>query len=142
MSGERPGHRNADGVWIADPHPGHYDARGRWIRGPVMGYYDARGRWVATSAAQQRADARPYSGSRWTGARDDTRARSAWLDRRIRQSMADRSLSRSDGDYAVRSLSAIRRDDEDMRRDNGQLSQGEHIQILARLDDLSREINR
>ena len=139
VSGQRPGTRNEDGVWVTDPQAGHYDQNGRWVRGQVMGYYDARGRWIATSAQQQSSSG--YNRPGWSGAREDTRAREAWFDQRIRQAINDRTISRSDGDYALRTLAAIKRDDEDMRRQDDGLSPDDQNQILARLDDLAREVN-
>lgn len=140
IRGQNPGRNNADGVWVADPHPGYYDTQGRWVRGPVTGYYDGRGRWVTTAAApRDRGERRQSYG--WMGAEDDTRAREAWFDRRIRQLIDDRALSRSDGAYALRALDDIREDDRDMRQNGGGFRRDEQRQIQDRLDTLARELN-
>ena len=138
--GQQPGRRNGQGVWVADPQPGYYDSRGQWVRGPVTGYYDGRGRWVTTSAAPPDRDERRQSYG-WMGRQDDTRAREAWFDRRIRQLIDNRNLSRSDGNYALRALDDIRQDDQDMRGRDGDLNRDEVRDIQNRLDTLGRELN-
>ena len=55
--------------------------------------------------------------------------------------MANRSITTNDGAYALRSLDAIRRDDQAQRRDDGTLTREDQRDIVSRLDDLSREIN-
>jgi len=55
--------------------------------------------------------------------------------------MANRTITTNDGAYALRSLDAIRRDDEAQRRNDGSLTREDQSDIISRLDDLSREIN-
>ena len=135
------GYYSENGTWVTGSATGHYDAQRRWVAGPVTGYYNTRGQWIATSAAAQE-NARPGRRPSWIGDRDDTRGREIWFDQGIRRSMANRSITTNDGAYALRSLDAIRRDDEAQRRNDGTLASEDQSDIISRLDDLSREINR
>lgn len=142
MAGQASGHRDARGMWIADAQPGYYDQGGRWRAGEVRGYYDTGGRWIPTAASAgiHGSDVAYQGRGTWTGAPADIRARTAWLDQRIRRGLDDGSLNRGEGKRALRTLNDIRRDEAGMRHDNGQLSQRDELRIQARLDTLSNSV--
>jgi hypothetical protein len=141
MQGQADGHRDANGRWVADVQTGYYDASGRWRAGPVMGYYDGNGRWIATSAsAGAYGQQASYEGrSNWRDAPRDVRERAAWLDQRIQLGRNDGSLTRREASDAMRSLNAIRQQDQAMRR-HGQLRGRDEAIIQAKLDDLNSRI--
>lgn len=138
MAGQANG-RLENGVWIEAAQPGYYD-NGRWRAGEVTGYYDTQGRWIGTSA--QRAQPVVYQQGRtlWDGAPSDARGRQAWLDQRIRQGINDGTLTRNNGDEALRSLNEVRRQEANMRHDRGRLSRRDEATILARLDIVGNNI--
>lgn len=142
VEGQASGHRDARGVWVADAQPGYYDTNGRWRAGQAVGYYDAQGRWIATtpSANGQGYNANYQSRANWSGAPTDVHSRAAWLGQRIRRSLDDGSLTRSEGKRALRTLNNIRRDEANMRHDNGRLDQTNEMRIQAKLDNLSSGI--
>jgi hypothetical protein len=142
MSGQPSGHRDQQGVWVADAEPGYYDTNGRWRAGQAVGYYDTQGRWIATarSAADQGYNSAYQNSSNWAGAPTDFHARAAWLDQRIRTSLDDGSLSHTDGKRALRSLNDIRREEQHLRRYNGQLTQRDDARLQAKLDNLGANI--
>lgn len=103
LAGQSSGRRDANGLWISDPQPGYYD-NGRWVRGETQGYYDARGRWVSLDAQMSRVDyATPETG--------DLGDRIARIEERIRRGMANGSMSRMEGNQALRTVDALRRDE-------------------------------
>ena len=152
IRGEALGHRDADGRWIADPQPGHWDSDGRWHPGQAVGYYDGRGRWVSTSDTgtvqvisngpvpnpESMGDHRHGA---WNGDRSDTLTREAWLDSRIRQDASNGSLSRRQARSALRTLNAIRQDDQSMRGRDGSLNERAQARIQLRLDRLARSVH-
>ncbi len=150
MSGDASGHRDERGMWIADPQPGYYDENGRWRAGQATGYYDTRGRWTSTSGmtsvvvVSNGPVANPGYGDRrddrWADAGQDTQAREAWLDRRIRAASANGRLDRREARRAMYTLSSIRNDDARMRRRHGQLSERGQMEIQQRLDALATSV--
>lgn len=142
ISGQPSGHRDARGVWVADAQPGYYDENGRWRSGQVTGYYDTQGRWIGTTlaATDQSYNSSYQTRSTWTGAPQDFRARTAWLDQRIRNSLDDGSLSHAEGKRALRNLNNIRREEMRLRHYNGRLDQRDEMRIQAKLDSLGAGI--
>ena len=132
--GER---HDANGDQSTQYQAGYYDTNGHWRAGQARGYYDADGRWTATEADGDRAA--NDSGGR-DGSRHDIATRVSWLDSRIHRDLSDGSLSRYDGAQAMRTLSAIRRQEAGMRHYNGRLSPRGERYIQARLDTLSRSL--
>lgn len=154
VAGSASGHYDSRGRWIAGPATGRYDANGRWMagrpagvsevqpgyydngqwrRGPVTGYYDARGRWVAV-------DAYDNDDGRRANAQLDIPERQAKLDERIRRGLNDGTLTRSEGDRALRSLAAISREERSLRRRGGELRPRDRTMILSKLDTLSDDV--
>ncbi|TAJ74734.1 MAG: glycine zipper 2TM domain-containing protein [Phenylobacterium sp.] len=161
------GYYAADGRWVAGAASGHYDTRGRWIAGPATGSYDANGRWMPGRAARA-SDLQPgyYDNGQWrrgevTGYYDargrwitveatnngrhanaptDIAGRQAWLDERIRRGLNDGTLTRSEGDRALRTLAAIGREERSLRRRSGDLRERDRTMILAKLDTLSDDV--
>ena len=138
MAGEAMGHRDANGVWVADAQPGYYDSNGRWRAGPATGYYDTQGRWVATAASAGAYGSQANYES--TDGRRDVRSREAWLEQRIQRNVNDGSLSRYDGDRALRELTSIRHEEKRMSRRHGQLRGRDEAYIQAKLDNLSARV--
>lgn len=141
------GYYDTNGAWHAtaverSAAQGYYDRDGRWVAGASNGYYDTQGRWIATapSANGQGYNANYQSRANWSGAPTDGHSRAAWLDQRIRRSLDDGSLTRSEGKRALRTLNNIRRDEANMRHHNGRLDQSNEVRIQARLDNLSSGI--
>lgn len=167
------GYYAADGRWVAGAASGHYDSRGNWVVGPATGRYDARGRWIPGQPARA-SDMQPgyYDQGKWrpgqvsgyydargrwvsvnnSGAGngrgrmpDDIAGRRTWVDDRIHRGLDDGSLTRSEGNRALRSLAAINRDERTLRNRSGGLRQRDERMILARLDNLGdnvREMRR
>lgn len=137
IAGEAAGRRDANGAWIADAQPGYYE-NGRWRAGEAHGYYDTQGRWIATSvsAGGYAANAN-HDGRGWADAPSDFTGRAAWLDQRIRRGQDEGRMSRRDASDALRSLSALRREESGMRHRNGQLNRRDEIYMQAKLDTLS-----
>lgn len=138
IPGPATGSYDLNGRWIAgraprpsDVQPGYYD-NGQWRRGEVTGYYDARGRWIMVEA--------PYRGGGRANAPADIPGRQAWLDERIRRGLNDGSLSRTEGDRALRSLAAIGREERSLRRRGGELRPRDQRMIMAKLDTLSDDV--
>jgi hypothetical protein len=146
------GRYDSRGRWIAGPATGRYDERGRWIPGrpaqltdmqpgyydqgqwrpgPVYGYYDARGRWVSVDNGETQ-------GGGWRGR--DIASHEAWLDTRIRNGLNNGSLTRNEGNRALRTLASIQRDERNMRNRGGQLRPRDQMTIHARLDDLAESV--
>lgn len=133
MSGQAMGRQNANGVWVADPQPGYYD-NGRWVRGEAVGYYDARGRWVSTDGRMQRTNSPD---------RQDYRSideRQADLYKRINRAMENGRMTRRDGQQAMRTLSAIEREERSLLNRQGQLGPRGRATISARLDTLEASV--
>ena len=140
--GAQSGRRDADGRWISDPQPGYYDENGRWHVGQVAGYYDARGRWTSTDSIaynqqQYRDDDRL---SLWRGAPQSLNRREAWLEQRIQNARANRRLTRSEADRAMRAVSDIRRDERDTRRRHGRLTERDVNRLQTNLDAVFRNV--
>jgi hypothetical protein len=162
------GYYSADNRWVPGAASGHYDTRGRWIAGPAAGSYDVNGRWIAGRAARP-SDPQPgyYDNGQWrrgeiTGYYDargrwvtvedsnrgggranapmDIPSRQAWLDERIRRGLNDGTLTRAEGDRALRTLAAIGRDERFLRRRSGDLRPRDQDMIMARLDTLSDDV--
>lgn len=152
VAGSASGHYDTRGRWIAGPATGRYDANGRWMpgraaavsevqqgyydngqwrRGPVTGYYDARGRWIAVDVSDQ-------AGGR--GETLDIPERQARLDSRIRSGLGDGTLTRSEGDRALRTLAAIGREERGLRQRSGDLQPRDRTMILSKLDTLSDDV--
>jgi hypothetical protein len=153
VAGAASGHYDRSGRWIAGPSTGRYDARGRWIPGrrsntadvqpgyyeqgawrpgPVTGYYDAKGRWIRVDAGETR--------TRTSTAPSDISGRMIWLDQRIHRGLNDGSLTRNEGDRALRTLASIGRDERNLRTRNGYLRPGDQVTIQARLDTLTDDV--
>lgn len=139
IPGQMRGHRDANGVWVADAATGYYDNNGRWQAGPATGYYDANGRWIATAPAAGNYGANVAYEHRpnWVGAPTNFRARTNWLEQRIRRGMRDGTLVRGDGQRALQTLTAIRQQEKGMRHYRGRLSASGETTIQARLDTLN-----
>lgn len=154
VPGAASGHYDTRGRWIAGPATGSYDVNGRWIagraprpsemqpgyyengqwrRGEVGGYYDARGRWVMVEANNRDGGGRANMPS-------DIPGRQAWLDERIRRGLNDGTLTRAEGDRALRTLAAIGREESALRRRGGDLRARDQSMIMAKLDDLSDDV--
>lgn len=162
------GYYAANGRWVAGAAPGHYDSRGRWIAGPATGRYDAQGRWIPGQPARV-VDAQPgyyeqgkwragevtgyYDGQgRWVrtdtsddGPRDRRESmtiagRQTWLDERIRRGLNDGTLTRYEGERALRTLASIGRQERGLRMRNGQLRPRDEVMIEAKLDNLSESV--
>lgn len=152
VAGAAGGRYDSRGRWIPGPTTGRYDERGRWIPGPpasatdvqpgyydqghwrpgpVSGYYDANGRWI-------RVDAGGRQGPR--GAPSDISGRQVWLDERIRRGISNGSLTRYEGDRALRTLAAIARQERSLRTRGGQLRPRDEMMIQAKLDDLTESV--
>jgi Glycine zipper 2TM domain len=152
VAGTASGRYDSRGRWVAGPTTGRYDERGRWIPGrqasasevqpgyydqgqwkpgPVAGYYDTRGRWVNMDSGDG-GDMRPAN--RTVGDRQ------TWLDTRIRRGVNDGSLTRMEGDRALRSLAAIQRDERSLRNRGGQLRPRDEVTLHARLDTLAESV--
>lgn len=144
VSGSAAGHYQG-GVWVADAAPGYYDANGRWRAGQTYGYYDTRGRWVATAPAAGGYGADvvytgPGNRDRWMGAPRDVSSREMWLDRRIRSSFSDGSLTRSETNSALSTLEDIKRADRRLSRRHGGLTAADQAYLQQRLDELSDQL--
>lgn len=70
---------------------------------------------------------------RWADAPRDTRQREAWLDRRIRQQMANGQLGYREGRRALRDLASIRQRDNSYRNYDGRLNRDQQDYIEAQL---------
>jgi hypothetical protein len=153
VSGAASGHYDRYGRWIAGPATGRYDDRGRWIpgrpyrvgetqpgywdqgrwqRGPAMGYYDARGRWIDAQRVGQ--------GQSVNAPPTDISRRQMWLDARIHGGLEDGSLTRYEGDRALRTLASIGRDERNLRTPGGNLRPRDRMMIEARLDRLTESV--
>lgn len=153
IAGAASGYYDTRGRWIARPATGRYDERGRWLAGrparagdvqpgyydqgtwrpgPVSGYYDTGGRWIRVDATDQRYGDR--------GSRSDISSRQIWLDERIHRGLNDGTLTRNEGDRALRSLAAIGRQERGMRNRGGQLRPRDEMVIQAKLDDLTESV--
>jgi hypothetical protein len=162
------GYYAADGHWVAGAAAGHYDNRGRWVAGPATGRYDERGRWIA-GRPNQATDVQPghwsdgqwrpgpvtgyyNSRGRWVhvdagvgpdkhrGRQGDISARQIWLDERIHRGLNDGSLTRSEGQQALRALAEIGRQERYLRKRGGQLRPRDEVTIHAKLDDLTESV--
>jgi len=154
VEGAASGHYDTRGRWIAGPATGRYDVNGRWIagratrpsdvqpgyydngqwrRGEVTGYYDARGRWIMVQANND------HNGGR-ANAPSDIPGRQAWLDERIRRGLNDGTLTRAEGNRALRTLAAIGREERSLRRRGGDLRPRDQHMIMAKLDTLSDDV--
>lgn len=142
IAGQQRGHRDANGVWVADAANGYYDNNGRWRAGPANGYYDGNGRWIPTaaSASAYGANVAYEHRTNWNGAPTNLRARTNWLEQRIRHGIQSGSLTRSDGDRALRTLASIRQQERSMRHHRGRLSANGQTTIQARLDTLNASL--
>jgi hypothetical protein len=70
------------------------------------------------------------------------RQRADQLQQRINRGVQDRSLDRREADRALGELVAVRRLEDDLlARDRGSLTQGDRLQVSARLDQLERSIH-
>lgn len=153
VAGAASGRYDTRGRWIAGPTTGRYDERGRWIAGspsrvtdvqpgyyhqgqwrpgPVRGYYDTRGRWVGVEAVEERRAER--------SAPSDISGRQIWLDERIHRGLNEGSLTRSEGDRALRTLASIGRRERDLRTPGGNLRARDEVMIQARLDELTESL--
>jgi len=161
------GYYAADGRWVSGAASGHYDSRGRWIAGPATGRYDERGRWIAGQPARV-TDMQPgyYDQGRWRpgqvrgyydangrwvgveasgerharGGPADISGRQIWLDQRIHRGLNDGSLTRYEGDRALRTLASIGRQERSLRTRGGELRPRDEMMIQAKLDDLTESI--
>jgi hypothetical protein len=143
MPGEPRGYRDANGVWVAGAEPGYYDSNGRWQAGPATGYYDANGRWIATAPAANNYGAYVAYEHRpnWAGAPTNFRARTNWLEQRIRTGIREGTLDRSEGQRVLRSLTTLRQQERRMRHYRGQLSQRDEMTVQTRLNNLYASLN-
>ena len=151
MPGQAAGHRDANGVWIAAAAPGYYE-NGRWRAGQTRGYYDANGRWIVMAPAAGAYGANAGYGAYdryhagydhrpdWAGAPTNFRARTNWLEQRIRRGIRNGALVRTDGQQALRTLTAIRQQERGMRHYRGKLSANGEATIQARLDTLNASL--
>lgn len=97
----------------------------------AYGYYDNRGRWVRVDASGERQSER---------ARGDISSQQIWLDQRIHRGLNDGSLTRYEGDRALRTLASIGRHERSLRNRGGQLRPRDEAMIQARLDDLTESV--
>ena len=153
VAGSASGYYDRSGRWIAGPATGRYDARGRWIPGqpartseaqpgyyeqgqwrpgPVNGYYDTNGRWIRVEAGETR--------QRSSNAPTDISGRLIWLDKRIHHGVDDGSLTRNEGDRALRTLNSIARQERSLRTSSGYLRPGDQVMIQAKLDTLTDNV--
>lgn len=143
VDGQPNGYYDTNGRWVSAnaQAAGYYDANGYWVPARSAGYYDVNGRWSAPSAYDNARDTSYESRSRWDGAPANLRQRTAWLDQRVRRGLANGTLSREDGNRALRELSMISRQERSMRHyRNGQLGQRDQATIQARLDNVSANL--
>jgi len=132
VAGRPNGQRDANGVWRENPQPGYYD-NGRWVRGEAIGYYDARGRWISTDDRRQQPVNYPQNAM-------SIDEREANIAERIRRNLDNGRMTRQEGREAMRSLSAIEREEQSLRGRNGRLGPRAQATINARLDVLSANI--
>lgn len=122
---------------------GYYDNDNRWHdnhadRAVAYGYYDREGVWM--DGAPPNVDG--YSANTSYVSRQNTMSvdeRISRIDRRIRDSRADNSLSGREARDAQRKLNDIRRQEQDMRGD-GVLSDRDRDLLEQRLDSLSAQV--
>ena len=112
VAGAPNGHYESDGRWIsASGAAGYYDSNGYWVPASASGYYDSDGRWVSPgSAVASNPAPATYAYSR-ASSTDDLDARIDRLERRVRRSQQDGSLSSREADRALRKLDDIRADE-------------------------------
>ncbi|WP_293368023.1 glycine zipper 2TM domain-containing protein [Phenylobacterium sp.] len=123
---------------------GYYDNDGRWHdnhvdRAVAYGYYDREGSWIdgpPPGVAGYSADA-AYTSRVNTMSVDQRIGR---IQDRIDHGRSDGSLSRRDANDAERTLSDIRRQEEDLRGD-GRLSDRDNSLLQARLDRLADQVH-
>jgi hypothetical protein len=142
IAGEQRGHRDANGLWVADAANGYYDTDGHWRAGAARGYYDRNGRWIATatSASAYGSNVSYEHRANWDGAPSNFRARTNWLEQRIRGGIQSGALVRSDGEQALRTLAAIRQQERGMRHYRGRLSTQRQAMMTAKLDTLNASL--
>ncbi len=157
VTGAAPGHYDRSGRWVQRPSSGRYDAQGRWIAGQpsrasgngrgevhlgyydqgrwhageTTGYYDAQGRWIRVEGWQSNSQ---------RGAQMDIDARQSWLSQRIRNGLDDGSLTRREGDTALRTMASIEREEASLRTRRGALRPRDEQMIQARLDTLTESV--
>jgi Glycine zipper 2TM domain len=123
---------------------GYYDNDGRWHdnhvdRAVAYGYYDREGAWIdgaPPGVAGYAADAAYTSHANTMGVDE----RINRIQDRIEHGRSDGSLSRGDANDAQRTLSDIRRQENDLRGD-GRLSDRDTSLLQARLDRLSDQVH-
>ena len=138
--GASSGHRDANGVWIADAQPGYYDSGRHWHAGSAWGYYDADGLWVSTASAYSSPTS--YGDQPRTGMRRDIDSRLARAEQRIRTGADSGTLARSDARQDLGELNSIRRQESDLRREDGRLSESDDAMLQARLDRLNDRVRQ
>jgi uncharacterized protein YcfJ len=135
------GYYDNNGNWRANDvsrndAQGYYDRSGNWISGAPEGRWDQNGRWAASSA-----NGYGYNASyATTDAPRDVDQRLSWLYERVRQGRGDGSLSRREGDRALRDLDQIQREVRQRRHRDGRLDDRDQAYIQSRLDTVSSEI--
>lgn len=136
------GYYDVNGRWVAGAAQGYYDTNGRWQAGPVYGYYDSTGRWISTAPAASNYGAYVAYQHRpdWAGAPTNFRARTNWLEQRIKRGIREGTLVRSEGQNALVSLRSIRDQERGMRHYRGRLSPDGAAMIQARLDTLNADL--
>jgi hypothetical protein len=123
---------------------GYYDNDGRWHdnhtdRAVAYGYYDRSGVWV--DGAPVGVDG--YAADTAYTSRVNTMSIDDRIDRmrnRINDDRADNRISRRDARMAMNTLSDIKREESDRRRD-GRLSDRDESALQARLDTLRDQIH-
>jgi hypothetical protein len=81
------------------------------------------------------------TGSRWEGAPSSVQGREAWLERRIRNDIAEGALDGPRGRAALSELAGIRRVDAYYRSLHGyDLNDAQRSELQARLDDLRADV--
>jgi len=157
VAGSAGGHYDTSGRWISSPSTGRYDARGRWIPGqparvsevqpgyyeggrwhaePATGYYDSQGRWIRVT---NNGDSN-VGEHRGAGLPSDIAGRSTWLDQRIHRGLDDGTLSRNEGNQALRRLAMINRDARAMRTRSGNLRPRDQRMVMTKLDALTADV--
>ena len=142
MAGASTGHRDANGVWVADAQPGYYDADHRWRAGAAWGYYDAEGHWIATTHGAYSATVTYQPGQSGPGMRRDVYTREARLEQRIRTAADSGTLSRADASDDMHALNAIRRHQRELSGTDGRMSPQDEAMMQTRLDALSDRLRQ
>ncbi|WP_310496306.1 glycine zipper 2TM domain-containing protein [Sandarakinorhabdus sp.] len=133
IAGDLSGRRDGNGNWVRDAEPGYFDQRGNWYAGTVRGRYDDRGGWIPDNNGN---GGNNWGGQNW-GADRTVQSRLNRIGERIDRGLAQGNFTRSEGRWARRELTNIRRYDRSLRTRGGRISDRNEALVFARLDRLS-----